>query len=195
MSREIEIKYRLATGDVLDARVVALGAKPHGRFLERSVILDQSDRTLLAANSALRVRERISLVAGATSAQRLLTFKGPLLDGGSVKQREEIELTVSDFAAAVTLFERLGYRGVIYYERRRETWRLGECEVAIDELPDRSTFVEIEGPSVAAVQACAQSLDLLDGDRDPVSYVEYAARNGKPARGFDACLAFDDETR
>lgn len=195
MSREIEIKYRLATSSALNARLAALGGVPLGRFLERSVILDRVDRALLAANSALRVRERISLVGESTNPQRLLTFKGPLLDAGSVKQREEIELTIGDFDAAVTLFERLGYRGVIYYERRRETWRVEACEVAIDELPDRSTFVEIEGPSVSAVQACARPLDLSDGDRDPVTYVEYAARNGKPARGFDACLAFDDETR
>ena len=31
-------------------------------------------------------------------------------------------------------------------EKRRRLWRLGGCEVALDELPTLGSFVEIEGP-------------------------------------------------
>lgn len=192
MSSEREIKYRIHDVTSFRASLAAVGATCGGTFLERSVILDRPDRSLLAANSALRLRERSSLDGADAATERLLTYKGPVLESGAVKQREEIEFNIGDFDDAIRLFDRIGFRGVICYERRRETWRLGACEVAVDELPDNSTFVEIEGPSVEAVLASARTLQLRDSDRDPVTYVEYAARCGKPERGFIACLAFDD---
>ena len=43
------------------------------------------------------------------------------------------------------LFLHLGYEPTLSFQKRRETWMLDDCEVALDELPYLGTYVEIEG--------------------------------------------------
>ena len=47
-------------------------------------------------------------------------------------------------AALEFILEALGYYPALVYEKRRETWRLGETEIVVDELPF-GLFMEIEG--------------------------------------------------
>jgi adenylate cyclase class 2 len=82
-----------------------------------------------------------------------LTFKGASREGRASlesrhKQREEIEVTVSDAGAAALILRRLGLRRVFRYEKfRTEYAKPGEPGiVTVDETPI-GNFLELEGPA------------------------------------------------
>ena len=89
----------------------------------------------------------------------IITMKGPL-QKGEFKTREEIEFTASDAEAVRAIFENMGYQTSLSFEKRRESWSMGGCEVDLDELPYLGNFVEIEGKTEAAIEAVRESLGL-----------------------------------
>jgi adenylate cyclase class IV len=76
-----------------------------------------------------------------------------------VRVRQEIEFVVDDFSAARDLFEALGYRVSMMYEKYRATYALENVLVTLDEMP-YGPFAEIEGPDVGSVRAISDRLGL-----------------------------------
>lgn len=99
-----------------------------------------------------------------------MTFKGPV-QPGPFKSREEQEIEVSDAETASRILHGLGFVMVLRYEKRRESWRLDDCRIELDEPPHIGLFVEIEGPGEAAIAAAAARLGLDDVVHEKASYV------------------------
>ena len=176
MTKEIEAKFRLSDPVLLRERLRTLDAVWSGRVFETNRIFDTPDRRLRNADCGLRVRQWRSLDTDGRAGSTL-TFKGPR-EAGDLKSREEIETPVTDGAATVTILQRVGFEVVVIYEKRRETWRLGECEVTIDELPRLGWYAEIEGPDPAGVQSARTELGLADTPLVHESYVHLTATHG-----------------
>ena len=176
MTKEIEAKFRLSDPELLRERLRRLDAVWSGRVFETNSIFDTPDRRLRNADRGLRVRQWQSLDADGR-AGATLTFKGPR-EAGELKSREEVETPVADAAATATILQQVGFEVVVIYEKRRETWRLGDCEVTIDELPRLGWYAEIEGPDPAGVQSARAELDLADTPLVHESYVHLAATHG-----------------
>ena len=176
MSREIEIKIRLDDPGPLRTGLRELSVARHTHVLETNRIFDTPDRRLLASDCGLRIRESRPLDGG-SPLQPTLTFKGPR-EPGPVKSRAELETPVADAQTLADILQRLGFREVIRYEKRRETWRLGDCEVCLDELPRLGWYVEIEGPRTEAVETARRQLNLTDRPPLRETYVELAADHG-----------------
>ena len=128
------------------------------RLFERNVRYDNAWDGLGRKGQLLRLRQD----DGAR-----LTFKGLPQEpvASEARVREELEVTVSDFATADQLLRRIGFAPRQVYEKYRETWRTGDVEVVVDELPF-GTFVELEGPE-AALEPLAQALGLALGAAHP----------------------------
>jgi adenylate cyclase class 2 len=168
MAVEIEAKMKVASLTVVRDRLVAAGAKLVGEFLERNTFFDTEDRSLLAADEGLRVRLNHELASGEHTCK--ITFKGPRKHG-QLKSREETELVVGSFESACALIEHLGFTRVLSFEKRRDSWNLGGCEVDLDELPHLGTFVEIEGPRDEMVLKVRETLQLSDRPLVRASYI------------------------
>jgi adenylate cyclase class IV len=54
----------------------------------------------------------------------------------------------------------MGLEVAVRLQKRRTTYRLGECLVLLDELPLAGRFVEIEAPSEDAVRRAGERLGL-----------------------------------
>jgi adenylate cyclase class 2 len=121
--------------------------------LEINILLDTPDSTLQTTDRALRLRRH--------GRHLSLTFKGPAVAAGAVKEREEVEVTVGDLDTALVLLERLGYRPTMRYEKVREVWRSGPLLVHLDHTP-MGDFVEVEGPGQLLEEA-ARGLGLDPG--------------------------------
>lgn len=188
MEQEIEAKFRLDDPGAISARLQACGARRVAQVLETNRMFDTAERKLLAADCGLRLRTCRRL-DGDERASSTLTYKGPRA-AGEVKVREEIETTVGDPSSIATILQRLGFNEVIIYEKRRETWQLDDCEVCLDELPRLGWFVEIEGPSPAAIQRVCHRLALSDRTAVRETYVELAAKRGAPRKEKCVCLEF-----
>jgi adenylate cyclase, class 2 len=53
-------------------------------------------------------------------------------------------VTVDDPVRLVEMLDALGYEVRFRYQKYRETWRRGRCEIVVDETPI-GNFIEIEG--------------------------------------------------
>ncbi len=183
MGLEVEAKLKVEAHQPLRERLTALGAQCVSRVVETNHIFDNADRVLLAGDRGLRVREYRTIEGQTPSAT--LTYKGPRRDA-TYKQREEIEIAVSPPADAVVLLTALGFVEVLCFEKRRETWRLNDCLVELDELPHLGLFVEIEGPEAETVHRMQEMLGLGDLAHVKNSYIallaEYCREHDLPSR-------------
>jgi adenylate cyclase class IV len=143
---EVEAKFHLTLLGPLREDLIRRGAiLQRARLLERNWRLDDQEGRLKDQGLVLRLRQD-------TAAH--LTYKRAL---ATLQERMEIELEVSDVEAALALFAELGYRVATRYEKYRETFRLDDALVMLDELPF-GCFAEVEGPSLERVRAAAEAL-------------------------------------
>jgi len=157
MALEIEAKLKVEShGPVRDA-LKREQATRLGVIEQTDVFFDRPDGSLRASGYALRVRSEARSDEARPSA--VLTVKGPVRPG-AYKTREEIELALPDAQQGRRLVTLLGFVEVFVLQKRRERWQLGACRVELDELPRLGTFVEIEGPSDAAVGGVQRRLGL-----------------------------------
>ncbi len=149
--KEIEAKFYLADPQHLQQRLEELDAGcEQARVYEANLRFDTPDRALSRSLRALRLR---------MDTAAWMTYKGPPLNDGGARLRQELEFTVSDFNTARSFLEALGFQVIVMYEKYRATYRLGELLVTLDEMP-YGNFAEIEGPSGEMIQAAAAQLGL-----------------------------------
>jgi adenylate cyclase class 2 len=150
---ETEIKIEIHDVAGVRARLADIGATFLGEVEEDNQYYDRDDE-LAERGESLRLRQ---------DARARLTWKGRSSFDGGVVERPEIEIEVSSFADAAEIISRLGFQLTDRLAKRRETWRLGPVEIAIDTLAF-GTFVEFEGPAEEALIAAAQlGLDPAQG--------------------------------
>jgi adenylate cyclase class 2 len=147
---------------------------------EDNRLFDDAAGTLRRRGAALRVREERP-AGGGEPLRATLTYKGPRAEG-DLKRREEIEIEVqavpgpngaggAGAPGLAAIFEAMGLRETFRYQKRRSVWRVGECEIALDELPYLGWFVEVEGPTERAVRAGLEALGLADAELLSADYI------------------------
>lgn len=158
---ESEIKLRTEGPDAARAAVAGLGARlVRARHFEDNLLLDDERGRLRAGGRLLRLRR--------TPHGARLTYKGPRLDSGEVKAREEIEVSVGEPDVLQSLLAALGLHPVFRYQKYRETWSWQDVEIVVDETPV-GTFLEVEGP-VEGIHAAAAALGYRRADYVTDSY-------------------------
>jgi adenylate cyclase class 2 len=160
--KELEVKFYVPDLPAFEKRLVDQGAALElPRVYEVNLRFDTPTQELGRTYRVLRLRQ---------DTQVRVTFKGPGIEKDGVQQRQELEFSVSDFAAAQAVFEALGYQVVVMYEKYRTTYALGDVLVVLDEMPYGS-FIEIEGPAGEIIQKAARQLGLNWERRNLESYI------------------------
>ena len=169
MATEIEKKYRVTEEGAARVRASLResGARAEGEEFEVNALYEGNG--LDTSRCVLRLRR-----AGGAGAR--LTFKERVAAATGVKRNREEETEVADADSAAAILEAVGFRPTLVYEKRRETWRLGDTEVVIDELPF-GRFVEIEGDELSILDAERQ-LELTTAETVHESYPELARAHG-----------------
>src|SRR3954466_1626093 len=106
MPVEIEAKMKVQEHGTVRSQLEKLGATKVGEFLEINTFFDTEDRSLLAADRGLRIRQKRDRSSGAE--EFILTVKGPR-QHGQLKSREETEVNVADPRLMTSILEQLGY--------------------------------------------------------------------------------------
>src|SRR5581483_3330807 len=110
-NREVEIKLPLQNTSAGRRRLRGAGFRvSKRRIFEANVLVDSADGRLRNSGCLLRVRE--------AGKQGVLTFKGPAVPGKH-KDREELEVRVTDPAMLAHILERLGFQEGFRYEKYR----------------------------------------------------------------------------
>jgi adenylate cyclase class 2 len=173
-----ETEIKLAVADARGARRLLRAAGflvSRPRVFEANTVFDTPELSLRQAGNLLRIRQAGGVIT--------LTYKGPYLPGKH-KSREEIELTVSDFAVMCAIVERLGYRRVFRYEKYRTEFRHPRRAgvATLDETPV-GVFMELEG-TPHWIDLWARRLGFRESDYITESYgrlyQQWCAANGRP---------------
>jgi adenylate cyclase, class 2 len=182
MPIEIEKKYRLTRKQCqeLQRRLPEIGAVFEGKDFEENTIY--SGGMLDASTSVLRLRR---IGDGADTAcpghRAVLTYKRRFPGVSSIKQQQEDETPVSNAEAMAAILDALGFVPALVYEKRRATWRLGDAEIVIDELPF-GLFMEIEGPE-AAIRKVQRQLAIKGLRAEQATYPQLTERHAKTRDG------------
>ncbi len=188
MALEIEAKIRLADHEEVRQALRRCGATCLGAALETNRFFDWPDASLRLGDQGLRLRlaEPYPVPDApqrATDAPRVtVTFKGPQRKGASkLKVREEFEFRADAAEGPAAVLTALGLVNTMTFQKRRESWDLGDCRVELDELPALGLFMEIEGPSAEAIAAAIADLGLTEAEmiRTPYSFMLHAYRAAK----------------
>jgi adenylate cyclase class 2 len=169
MGIEIEKKYRL-TGDgrrELTLRLEKMrNAVRRGSEFEENTLY--TGRDIDTQTTVLRLRR--------VGGKGILTYKRRLPSDSTVRRQIEEETEVADSAALANILAALNFRPALVYEKKRETWELGEVELVIDELPF-GLYVEIEGEEDDILNI--EKILGLDGAVvEPATYPELAVHYG-----------------
>ena len=159
MPLEIEIKLKVPAHDPLRAALQRVGGTYIRTVLETNTFFDRPDRSLRKADTGLRVRTEILEAGQPLARPALLTFKGPR-QADALRSREAFDLSVSPAEQLIPLLQGLGFVQMLSFEKRRESWELKDCLVELDTMPEAGLFVEVEGPTEAAVSAVRSLLGL-----------------------------------
>jgi adenylate cyclase class 2 len=170
MHTEIEAKLKVESLHRPANRLRELGATFVAEQMQTDYYFDDAERTLTKSDRCLRLRR----VTGEQADRVLLTYKGAK-ERHELKRRQEVEIEVGDRDRAQKLLSELGYEEVLTFEKKRQIWRLGECEVALDELALLGSFVEIEGPDADKISEVQKSLGLEHLAHIPHSYASLVA--------------------
>jgi adenylate cyclase class 2 len=166
MDIEIEAKLKVDSLEEVEHRLIEAGAEFEQEQLQTDYHLDDANRTLQKTDCCLRLRRQIVN----KSERFFLTYKGAK-EESSFKKRQEIEIEIANGRSIQELFSALGYEKVLTVEKKRLTWHLGNCVVALDQLPLIGSFVEIEGPDEQKIADVQSSLGLSHLPHIRKSYV------------------------
>ena len=171
MQTEIEAKFLHVDHHAIRERLEAMGAVcdlPRHHMKRRNY--DYPDRRLdKKQNAWVRIRDEGTKVT--------LSYKQ--LQDRTLHGTKEVSIEVDDFDQAEAFLLALGLQMTSYQETRRESWRLGDTQIELDEWPWIDPFLEIEAPTEAAVREMADKLefaweDALHGSVEIAYQDEYA---------------------
>jgi len=168
MPIEIEAKMKVENFEGVLGALREKGGMELGSWVETDSFFDTRDRALLAADKGLRLR--VAVDSNTKKSAALLTHKGPV-GHGALKKRQETQSGVADAESMGRLLEQLGFVQWLKYQKRRQSWKIDECRVELDEIPHLGKFVEIEGPGDAAVMKVREKLGLAASTLLKASYV------------------------
>ena len=147
--QETEVKLRVDDLAALIRKLKRVGARCHGRILEKNTLFDTPDSDFRHRGRLLRLRietpARSPLIA-AGRAQAWLTSKqpAPASAPAGYKQNLESEASVRAPKYSIARFRALGFRPAFRYEKFRSRFRLGRLHLDLDETPV-GAFIELEG--------------------------------------------------
>ncbi len=170
MCVEIEAKLKVDSLQQVADKLAEVGAEFLEEQLQKDCYYDSTDCELKKADRALRLRRQ--MVGGQEKV--LLTCKSGR-DKSRFKRRREIEFEVSDADSAQKLLFELGYQRKMAVEKKRRLWRLGGCEVGLDEVTMLGEYVEIEGPDEEAIADVQETLGLSELEHIAKSYASLVA--------------------
>ena len=186
MKSEIEAKFLDVNFDDIRRKLTDLGGVCEQPMrLMRRVTIDND--VMKSKEAFLRVRDE--------GHRTTMTYKQ--FDELSVDGTKELEVQVSDFESTVEILAQAGLHSRSFQESKRETWRLGNVEVVLDEWPWLKPYIEIEAEAEKDVRETAEKLgfdweDAVFGDVMTAYQAEYPHLAPKDTVGNVESVKFGD---
>lgn len=153
---EVEVKFKIVDLNSLEEKIKTAGAKElHRNIFQKTIRLDTSNESLKEKGVFLRVRD---------GEKRVMTVKSKLPGASeNFKERQELEIEVSDVTLAEKMLESLGFTKKWIMEKYRTEYELAGTILALDHLPF-GDYLEIEGEK-EEIEKVISLLELTDQER------------------------------
>jgi len=174
MFYEIESKYLLKCSvERFLEEIKALHPEKYVNVIETDIYFDHPCWRFTERDEALRVR--IINLDGVRKI--ILTFKGRRIEGEEFKVREEINVEVDNVDSITQILNRLGFKQLTSFSKKRLMFHFGETTISLDELVGVGFYVEIEGLKNEIKRIYSYLSDCLE----PVdkTYLEICLETGK----------------
>jgi len=152
---EIEIKFLEIDVEALEKKLGEIGAQKAGEYFYRRSLFDYPDLRLEKSGKWLRIRDEGDKVTMTSKSIPGFTSQEEIAKDVVVM---EDEMTVGDFKTACTICNSIGLIEKRYEENRRIRYTYEGVEIDIDFWPKIPPFVEIEGPTLEAVEDVATKI-------------------------------------
>lgn len=153
---ELEIKIRINSEEHFQEiyeRCTQLFGSPVSHILQLDEYYDTSDRQLKKQDLVIRIRS--------SDKQKTIALKSPRIELSSgMTSRIELEFLSAEGEKVHQQLVSQGLTPNEASEKERWTFLYKECEIVLDKLPFIGAFIEIEGPSEAAIQEVVHLLKL-----------------------------------
>jgi len=133
---EVELKFPLLNAKDLIQRLNKIAKSKQQNVFQKDIYFVPAHRNFLAkekVNEWLRIRE--------TSDKITLNYKNWYPDGIHCK---EFETKIEDVTALKKIFETLDFKEIVVVEKLRSVWTYKGVEIAIDDVKDLGSFIELE---------------------------------------------------
>ena len=150
---EIEIKSACDDPVKIESLLQELGAEFKATLLQRDTYFMHPCRDFKVTDEALRLRNE--------NGEHTLHYKGPKIDA-ETKTREEIGLPISEPQLLLNILDRLGFKEAAVVEKHRKTYVLADIEIAIDEVTNLGSFVELEIQDADLEDAKSRLFELME---------------------------------
>ncbi|MDY6913022.1 MAG: class IV adenylate cyclase [Planctomycetota bacterium] len=157
-----------------------LAAEYLGTVRQIDIYFDTPDGALRRSDCGLRLRRSRRLAGPALppAGGALLTYKGPRRPHAGCKVREELQTRCDDAEAARRILRACGLVETLLIEKRRATYSLAGCLIALDTLPGLGQFIEIEATDEKKIHSVRRKLSLT-GEPITATYAELLAARRK----------------
>ncbi len=161
---EIELKFLNIDVDEIKRKLKEIGAElKYDTHVESISFTADGFSGSDSSQKYLRVRK--------VDGEVEMTYKDPEIDS-HLSEREEINISTSDFGEAVRLLEKLGFSGEKLFKKHRIHYELGDIHFELDTLQNIPTYLEIETQNQADMKTACDLLGLDMGDGKKGTIVE-----------------------
>ena len=138
--REIELKFPLKNKEAVLAKLESLVGEPGQVVTQKDTYFNPPHRDFLEPEHVsewLRIRE--------TEKGATINYKNwHKEDNVESVKADEYETSIDEPEAMDRIFDVLQFKKLIVVEKKRQTWDYKDVEIAIDEVIDLGSFIEIE---------------------------------------------------
>ncbi|MCX6686734.1 MAG: class IV adenylate cyclase [Methanoregula sp.] len=133
---EIELKVRVDSLGPVRKKLQENNAEFFGRVYEHDIYYNAPHRDFKKTDEALRVRY--------TDRNITITYKGAKIKNLGIKAREELNTAIESGEVFGHILSRLGFEKSAEVNKWRENYRYSNASIALDEVENLGTFIEIE---------------------------------------------------
>lgn len=158
---EIEIKFKIKDLSTLEKKIVSIGGNElHKEIFQKTIRMDNEEESLLKRGVFLRVRD---------GEKKIMTVKSKLSGSSEkFKERQELEIEVSDILLAEKMMTELGFTKKWIMEKYRTEYELNKTILALDRL-SFGNYLEIEG-NKDSIEETIKILGLENEERITSTY-------------------------
>ncbi len=134
---EVEIKFQIQDLSILEEKIKTVGGRElFKNVFQKTIRMDTSEESLKKKGIFLRVRD---------GEKKIITVKSKLPNSDeNYKERQELEIEVSDIELAGKILVALGFTYKRIMEKYRTEYKLSGTILTLDRLPF-GNYLEIEG--------------------------------------------------